>query len=115
MGKRARAAGITGAMLRGQRTKRAERDEEAHQLASAVYAEAIAWRGQGGTINVAPAAVSCSLAAPGLTKLMGLQADSVPEVAAFLVARFLQMLGEVGREDFDTWIAAMKVEGAPPG
>lgn len=87
------------------------RDPDAHQLAQAVYNEAIAWKQQGQAVNMAALSVGASLAAPGVARELLLPEEAVPEVAAFLVSQFLAVIGDVSREGYDCWLVAMRGDG----
>lgn len=72
-------------------------------MASAVYQEAVAWKADGGALNMAPVAVSASLAAAGLARSWGLSLDDVPDIAAYLCAGFLRLVGDANVEGFEEW------------
>lgn len=107
MGKRGRAAGITGAALRAAQRVISEEDERASAIAQFVYEESVRWRASDGHPYLAPVAVSAKLLAPAVAEAAGVPAseENLADVASFLVARFWEEALSVSPEEVRQFVA----------
>lgn len=110
MGKRARAAGVTNALLRAARAAEMVRDDEAAAVAQRVYHAAVELKGDGVPDPLpmpvmAPLVVAAETIAPGACKLAGLPVteEMSREVAAYLVTGFREMAVMLDPQHFAEW------------
>lgn len=111
MGQRTRRQGITGAALRAARAAARERDEQASDIAQAVYNTARELKLAEDAdplplLILAPLMVAAERSAPGAAQLAGLNRHDpalVLDVAAYLVAGFREMVVNLNDGHFEQW------------
>lgn len=97
-------------MVRELRKRAADKDDEAQQIAQAIYNVCVDVRGEAGTGPV-PLALLGPLtylgehAAGGIAKSFGLpsDADTLADIGAYLASGYLSMVAEFNTEHFKTW------------
>lgn len=109
MGRRARGAGITNALVRAARAAEMVRDEDAAAVAQRVYHAAVELKGDVPEVLpmpvMAPLVVAAETVAPGACRLAGLPVteEMAREVAAYLVAGFREMAVMLDPKHFEEW------------